>query len=68
MATLRQRRPGVWEIRVFTGRDASGRPTQISKTVRGSKRDAQRVAASIDELATQIKLGDEPRPFRSAPE
>lgn len=34
MATLRQRRPGVWEIRVFTGRDASGRPTQVSKTVR----------------------------------
>jgi len=48
MATLRQRRPGVWEIRVFTGRDASGRPTQVSKTVRGTKREAQRVAATLE--------------------
>lgn len=48
MATLRQRRPGVWEIRVFTGRNAAGRPTQISRAVRGTKREAQRVAASLE--------------------
>jgi len=48
MATVRQRKPGVWEIRVFTGRDASGRPTQISRTVRGTKREAQRVAAALE--------------------
>ena len=48
MATLRERKPGVWEVRVFTGRDASGRPTQISRTVRGTKRDAQRVAATLE--------------------
>ena len=48
MATLRERRPGVWEIRVFTGRDAAGRPTQISRTVRGTKREAQRVAATLE--------------------
>jgi integrase len=48
VATLRQRRPGVWEIRVFTGRNAAGRPTQISRTVRGTKREAQRVAASLE--------------------
>ena len=48
MATVRERKPGVWEIRVFTGRDASGRPTQISKTVRGTKREAQRVAATLE--------------------
>ena len=47
MATIRQRHPGVWEVRVFTGRDESGRPTQISRTVRGGKRDAQRVAAEL---------------------
>ena len=47
MATIRERGKGVWEIRVFTGRDAKGRPTQISRTVRGSKRDAQRVAAEL---------------------
>jgi len=48
VATVRERKPGVWEIRVFTGRDASGRPTQISKTVRGTKREAQRVAATLE--------------------
>ena len=48
MATVRERKPGVWEIQVFTGRDASGRPTQISKTVRGTKREAQRVAATLE--------------------
>ncbi|MBA2325191.1 MAG: hypothetical protein H0V95_00940, partial [Actinobacteria bacterium] len=46
MATLRERRPGVWEIRVFTGRDEAGRPTQVSKTVRGTKREAKRAAAA----------------------
>ena len=48
MATLRRRRPGVWEIRVFTGTDARGRPTQLSKTVHGGKREAQRVAAALE--------------------
>jgi hypothetical protein len=38
----------VWEIRVFTGRDSSGRPTQISRTVRGTKGEAQRVAATLE--------------------
>ena len=47
MATLRQRRPGVWEVRVFTGRDEDGRPTQVSRTVSGGKREAQRVAAQL---------------------
>lgn len=47
MATIRQRRPGVWEVRVFTGRDSDGRPTQVSRTVRGGKREAQRVAAEL---------------------
>lgn len=47
MATIRERRPWVWEVRAFTGRDERGRPTQISRTVHGSKRDAQRVAAEL---------------------
>ncbi|MHB8827384.1 MAG: tyrosine-type recombinase/integrase [Acidimicrobiales bacterium] len=47
MATIRERRPGVWEVRGFAGRDESGRPVQISKTVRGTKKDAQRVAAEM---------------------
>lgn len=48
MATVRERRPGVWEIRVFSGRDATGKPTQVSQTVRGTKREAQRVAARLE--------------------
>ena len=47
MATLREKKPGAWEVRVFTGTDDRGRPTQISRTVRG-KRDAQRLAASLE--------------------
>ena len=38
----------MWEVRVFTGRGPDGKPTQTSRTVRGGKRDAQRVAASLD--------------------
>jgi integrase len=48
VATIRERKPGVWEVRVFTGRDESGEPTQLSRTVRGTKRDAQRLAASLE--------------------
>ncbi|MGI8753639.1 MAG: tyrosine-type recombinase/integrase [Acidimicrobiales bacterium] len=47
MTTLRERRPGVWEVRVFSGTDAAGRPTQVSRTVRGTKKDARRVAAEL---------------------
>src|SRR5207248_774461 len=47
VATIRQKRPGVWEVRVFTGRGADGRPTQVIRSVRGSKREAERVAADL---------------------
>ena len=47
MATMREK-PGVWEVRVFTGTDARGTPTQTSRTVRGTKRDAERLAASLE--------------------
>lgn len=47
MASIRERKPGVWEIRAFTGNDAQGRPTQTSRTVRGTKKEAQRVAAQL---------------------
>jgi integrase len=48
MATLREKRPGVWEVRVFTGSDAQGRPTQLSRTLHGGKRDALRLAAQME--------------------
>ena len=40
VATIRERHPGVWEVRVFTGRGTDGKPTQTSRTVRGGKHDA----------------------------
>jgi hypothetical protein len=48
MATVREEKPGVWEVRVFTGTDARGKRAQISRTVRGTKRDAERLAASLE--------------------
>jgi integrase len=42
--TKRKKRDGVWEVRVYLGRDAAtGRPRQLSKTVHGSARDADAV-------------------------
>jgi hypothetical protein len=57
VATVRERRDGVWEVRVFTGRDAQGRPTQVSRTVRGGKRDAQRVAEAFAERVRDADVG-----------
>lgn len=48
MATIREKRPGAWEAPVLTGNDARGRPTQISRTAGRGKRDAQRMAASLE--------------------
>jgi len=47
VASIRERRPGAWEVRAFTGNDDRGRPTQVSRTVHGTKKDAQRVAAQL---------------------
>jgi integrase len=48
VATIRERAPGVHEVRVFLGRDESGRPKQVSRIVRGGKKDAKRVAAELE--------------------
>jgi hypothetical protein len=37
----------VWEVRVFAGRGEDGRPRQISRTVRGGRRAAMKVAADL---------------------
>ena len=47
MATIRERRPGVWEVRAFLGRDEAYKPIQVSRTVRGGRKDAERVAAEL---------------------
>ena len=48
VATIRERSKGVWQVRVFTGRDGVGQPTQVAVTVRGTKRDALREAARLE--------------------
>src|SRR4051794_17781460 len=45
---LRERSPGVWEVRAEVGRNpVTGRRRQISRTVRGSKRDAEKVLNAV---------------------
>jgi integrase len=44
---LRQRSPGSWTLTIFLGKDANGKPRQSVTTVRGTKRDAQRVLARM---------------------
>jgi integrase len=46
--SLRQKSPGVWEVRSETGRDpVTGRRRQKSRSVHGSKRDAQVVLNAL---------------------
>jgi integrase len=47
VVAIREKRPGYWEVRVFAGVDESGRKIQVSRTLRGTKRDAQRLAAQL---------------------
>ena len=52
---MRERRPGVWELIVQLPRDESGMSArQISRTVRGTKREAQRALAA---LVTEVSAG-----------
>ncbi len=45
---MRERRPGVWELVVQLPRDATtARAPQLSRTVRGTKREAQRALAAL---------------------
>lgn len=45
---MRERRPGVWELRVPAGRDpVTGRHRQVSRTFRGRKREAETALARL---------------------
>lgn len=46
--TIRRRASGAWQIRIYLGHDDNGRPIQKSKTVRGTKRQAE------DEMARML--------------
>lgn len=53
--TIRQRGPDRWEVRVAAGWDpAAGRYHQVSRTVRGTKRDAEKV---LTQIQAQIDQG-----------
>ena len=52
---MRERRPGVWELVVQLPRDATtARARQLSRTVHGTKREAQRALAA---LVTEVSAG-----------
>ena len=63
---MRERRPGVWELIVQLPRDvATGKVRQLSRTVHGTKREAQRqLAALVNEVSstptstTTVTLGE----------
>jgi hypothetical protein len=51
--SIRQRRPGVWELRVRTGRDAlTGRYPQVSRTFEGTKDEAKTALARLSVQVT----------------
>jgi hypothetical protein len=52
---MRERRPGVWQIRICAGRDpATRRFRYVTRTVQGGKRNAQRAAAK---LVSAVEVG-----------
>lgn len=54
MATIRQRRPGLWEVRVYLGRDPlTGKKRQRSQFVHGGKREAKAVASALEAEANR---------------
>ena len=45
--TITERSPGTWRVRVYIGRNAQGRPIQVTRTVKGGKRQAQAELARL---------------------
>jgi hypothetical protein len=60
---LTERRPGVWRLVVSDGFDAAGRRRQIVRTVKGSKRDAQRALTTMLREKDDHKLADGRQPL-----
>ena len=55
---LTERRPGVWRLVVSDGFDPDGGRRQITRTVRGSKRDAERALTQMLRDRDQGMLAD----------
>jgi ABC-type antimicrobial peptide transport system permease subunit len=67
MATIRERRPGVWEVGTFIGYDDRGRPTQVSRTVHGTKKDAKRALLVVVVRVVVVTSGSSnPDPVESS--
>jgi integrase len=56
---IRQRTPGSWTIQVYRGRNAQGKKQYESKTIRGTKRDAQ---AELNKILHELAEGNHVRP------
>lgn len=53
--TMTEKSPGVWRLRVFTGVDRRGRPIQVSRTIRGGKRQA---GAALARFVAEVSRGE----------
>ena len=57
--SVRQRERGVWEVRVYKGKNpTTGKKRYISRTVRGTKRDAQLVARDLVHAAEHARADE----------
>ena len=54
---IRQRSPGTWELNIYLGRDAQGKPMRRWVTVRGTKAQAQR---RLREILVELDRGIAP--------
>jgi len=62
--SMRERQPNVWELRVFLGRDASGKVRHGNQTFRGGKRAAER---ELSRLVAAAENEPVPPPVVEAP-
>ncbi len=62
--SMREKRPGVWELRVYVGRDIRGQVRHRSITFRGTKRAADR---ELVRLVAEHQRDAESRPAPSKP-
>src|SRR5690349_8971710 len=53
MATIRELGPNKWEVRVFVGTRA-GKPVQISRTVNGSRKAAEKRGHELEEQYERV--------------
>jgi hypothetical protein len=55
--TKRSRSDGVWELRVYVGRDrVTGKPRQKSRTFQGTERQAETVLAKLEVTTASLTV------------